>query len=116
MIKEVITERNLPGFLGREEMLDILLKEEYGYMPEKPEHISFKTETVTMPEFCAGKAVWKKVYITSVINGNEFTFPVNAVIPTSEGRHPFFVCVNFRDNVPDLYIPTEEINNEFHKQ
>ncbi len=32
-----------------------------------------------------------------------------ASIPVNKEKVPFFVMINFRDNVPDLYMPTEEI-------
>lgn len=37
VIKDILKERNLPQFKSREEMLDILMREEYGYIPPKPE-------------------------------------------------------------------------------
>ena len=37
MISKMINERNLPELLSKEEMIDILQREEYGYLPPKPE-------------------------------------------------------------------------------
>ncbi len=109
MLGRMVNERKLPPLKSREEMLDILLKEEYGYLPTAPESMRWKVTDNYIPNFCAGKAVIKKVDITSCICGGEFTFPVYVTIPTEEGKHPFFVCINFRDCVPDRYIPIEEI-------
>ena len=109
MLKEILTERGVPALKSREEMLDILQKEEYGYMPPKPEAISFCECEFPFPNFCAGSATIKKINITSTVHGKDFTFPIYVSIPTSAGKHPFFVCVNFRDNIPDQYIPIEEI-------
>ncbi len=109
MLKQHLNERKLPALKSRAEMLDILMKEEYGYIPQKPEKISWRETDDYIPNFCAGKAFIKKVDITSCINDEEFTFPVYVTIPAKEGKHPFFVCINFRDCVPDRYIPTEEI-------
>ena len=33
MLKQMLDEKNLPVLKQRSEMLDILMKEEYGYMP-----------------------------------------------------------------------------------
>lgn len=109
MLKQMIDDRKLPAFKSKEEMLEILLREEYGYMPPEPDNVSWKITENYIPAFCAGKARIKKVDITSVVCGAEFTFPAYVTIPTAEGKHPFFICINFRDNVPDRYIPTEEI-------
>lgn len=78
-------------------------------MPPKPDSISWTETDNFIPNFCAGKATIKKVEITSVISGKSFTFPVYSTIPNKAGKHPFFICINFRDSVPDRFVPTEEI-------
>lgn len=110
MLERLLKERELPPLKSRAEMLDILLKEEYGYMPPEPSKVTFEEmQNYTVTNFCAGKATVKKIKIASTVNGKQFTFPCYASIPTQNGKHPFFICINFRDCVPDLYIPTEEI-------
>ena len=109
MLKELIQNKNLPSFKSREEMLDILQREEYGYMPPKPDNISFSVKEKFISHFCAGKAISRKVDITVELYGKTFTFPVYVSIPSGEGKHPFFVCINFRDCVPDRFVPVEEI-------
>jgi len=111
MLKELLKEKNLPPFLSREEMLEILQREEYGYLPPKPERISWTETEQFIPNFCAGRAISKKVEITSCINGKTFAFPAYVTIPKKEGKHPFFICINFRDNVPDRCLPSEELND-----
>ncbi|MBO5463042.1 MAG: hypothetical protein J6A49_06990 [Clostridia bacterium] len=109
MLSEILKERNVPELLSREEMLDIVQAQLFGYLPPKPEKISFETEENTIPKFCAGKAVCHKVTVNTVINGKEFSFPFLATLPTDEEKHPFFVHINFRDLNPDRYMPTEEL-------
>ena len=109
MLNELIKEKNLPQLLSREEMLEMLQKEEYGYIPAKPESLSFEVLETEFPNFCGGNATLNKVLAHSVVNGKPFTFPFYAVIPTAPGKHPFFVHINFRPNVPDAYMPTEEL-------
>jgi len=109
MIKQLLQERDLPSLLEREEMLTILQREEYGFLPPKPESIHFEITENIVTRFCAGKAKLNKVHITVELAGKPFTFPMYASIPTAAGKHPFFVCINFRDCIPDLYIPVEEI-------
>lgn len=109
MLSEMLKERNVPELLSREEMLDIVQAQLFGYLPPKPEKISFETEENIIPKFCAGKAVCHKVTVNTVINGKEFSFPFLATLPTDEEKHPFFVHTNFRDLNPDRYMPTEEL-------
>ena len=109
MLSEILKERNVPELLSREEMLDIVQAQLFGYLPPKPEKISFETEENIIPKFCAGMAVCHKVTVNTVINGKEFSFPFLATLPTDEEKHPFFVHINFRDLNPDRYMPTEEL-------
>ena len=109
MLSEILKERNVPELLSREDMLDIVQAQLFGYLPPKPEKISFETEENIIPKFCAGKAVCHKVTVNTVINGKEFSFPFLATLPTDEEKHPFFVHINFRDLNPDRYMPTEEL-------
>lgn len=108
MLKQILDDRKLPALLSREEMLDILQTEEYGYIPNKPEKLEF-TEEDFLPNFCAGKAVCKKITANCVINGKEFSFPFYATLLTDGKKHPFFVHINFRDNIPDRLMPSEEL-------
>ncbi|MDO4618567.1 MAG: acetylxylan esterase [Clostridia bacterium] len=114
-IENIILGRNLPPLKSKEEMLDILLKEVYGTMPEKPMNITFSAEDeYDKANFLAGKAELKKIDITSTIKGKDFTFPAYLTIPRKPGKYPFFVVINFRSNIPDKYIPAEElIDNGF---
>lgn len=109
MISEMLKERNLPPLKSRDEMLSILLSEEYGTMPPLPESISFEEEEGVIPNFCAGKAYCSRVVANCIVNGKEFSFPFLATIPADEEKHPFFVHINFRPENPDRYMPTEEL-------
>ena len=92
----------------RPEILKIMLENEYGYLPEAPESISFRIKE-TDPRFCAGKVTFYKVEITCRVYGEEFTFPVSYVVPKKGDKFKTFVMVNFRPDVPDKYLPSEEI-------
>lgn len=108
-LDKLLKERGLPELKSRDEMVDILCREEYGYLPPLPEQLSFTCEEEVVPKFCAGKAVINRVTAHCVINGKDFSFPFSCVLPTKDGKHPFFVHINFRPDVPDRYMPTEEL-------
>ena len=115
MLKEFLKEYNLPEFPKentREECLKIVQEHVYGYLPEKPESLTW--ETVWTPNycFCAGNATLEKVLLSGKLaNGNDFSFPVHVTLPIGEKgkKYPFFVMINFRPDVPDRYLPIEEI-------
>lgn len=122
LIKKLLAKRNLmPVWDGstsgwpdrRKEILNILCQQEYGFPPPMPKNLSY--ETLEQDDrFCAGKVVLKKVLLKMELENGSFCFPVYSSVPKGDGKYPFFVCINFRDNVPDKYLPVEEIcDNNF---
>ena len=109
MQNERIEKLRLPALRGREEMIDVLLGEEYGYMPFEQDSLEFSVKENTVPKFCAGNAALDVVTVTAHFGEKSFSFPVKFTRPTDGERHPFFVHINFRPDVPDRYQPTEEL-------
>ncbi len=101
--------RNIPPFKSKEEMLDILQREEYGYLPPKPDSISYRAEKDVIENFCAGKANLNKVYIDVSLNEKHFEIPFYTVIPKGKDKVPFFVFISFSEDVNNKYCPVEEI-------
>ncbi len=102
--------KGLPDVCGLEkkEIVDLLLREEYGYLPPKP--VSISAELIEKDKrFCAGKAELEIYKLTSECEFGSFSFPVRIVIPKANRPVPAFVHINFRPDVPDKYQPTEEI-------
>lgn len=108
-MQALLCERKLPPLKSREEMLDVLLSQEYGYLPSKPEQLRFDVDAESMPNFCAGRVKVDKVTVKGTVNGREFSFPFYSFIPRKPGKHPFFVHIKFNTMFPDPYVPTEEI-------
>ena len=109
MLSEILKERNVPELLPREEMLEIIQSELFGYIPPKPEKITFDIEEKVIPNFCAGNAFCNRITANCTVNGKEFSFPFLATIPVENKNLPFFVHINSRSENPDRYMPTEEL-------
>ena len=109
MIEKLLSQRNLPPLLPRDEMLEILRREIYGTMPEKPKKVEFIKRENIIPKFCAGKAQCDEITVKCTVYGREFSFPIYATIPAGAENLPFFIHINFRPDNPDRYMPTEEI-------
>jgi len=97
----------------RQEIKDILQRELFGYRPADPKEISFEMlpDEPFYGTFCAGKASLKKILAHTTVNGQPFSFPFYAAIPKGRKNLPFFIHINFRPNVPDRSMPTEEITD-----
>jgi len=119
VIDKILSDLRMPAILPegfdaaqwparRAELVEIMKKEVYGYPPEKPLSMTFESETAPI-NYCAGKATLETVTLTVTLPQGKFTFPFKASVPTGEGPYPFFVFINFRPDVPDRYLPSEEI-------
>lgn len=119
VIDRILADLRLPAVLPadfdtadwparRAELTEIMKKEVYGYPPEKPLRMTAEAEAVNYT-FCAGNATLENVKLTVTLPEGQFTFPFKAAIPAGEGPWPFFVLINFRPEVPDRYLPVEEI-------
>lgn len=104
-----------PEKLGkrREELLEVLQKEEYGMMPPPPEKIWGEIERLPQKRDFAGKGQKLVIRLHFLISGKEFSFPFILSIPHKkdgdEKKLPLVVMLNFRPDFPDEYIPAEEI-------
>ena len=101
-----------PCHFKKEEILQVLLCEEYGILPTAPVSVSATVETVD-ERFCAGKASLQTLSLHCRAEWGEFSFPVYYVCPKSAPTPvPCFLHINFRDMIPDKYQPTEELVDE----
>lgn len=80
----------------------------YGEMPKRPEHLSVKTESCD-PNFAAGNATLKKQSLIIDLGESEATLNFTAIVPNTEGLYPAIVNLGFESNVPNRYLPAEEI-------
>ncbi len=103
----------MPNGLNKNEICELLLKEEYGYIPSAPESVA--TRIISEDDFfCAGKAVYRLIELTCSLGGKLFTFPVHYTQCVSDKPVPCIIQINFRSAVPDKYQPTEEIVDRGH--
>lgn len=101
MLREILNQRKLPPLLSREEMLEIIQQEEYGYLPKPPDAVNWETvETDT--DYMDGKATYHKVMLTVTVDDKSAAFPLYSVIPTTEGKHPFFLHLSLGGSIDRL--------------
>ena len=124
MFQKMLEERNLPELMKlndgspvktpedwrkrREEILDILRREIYGYAPEAPKEVRGRVEKRAEEAF-GGKATQEKIWIEFDTPKGLFSFPMTLILPKKEEKVPMFLLLNFRPEIPDKYFPAEEI-------
>ena len=96
-------------FLKRKPYIkEIIQKNEYRFIPENPEHLSVSVSEEDL-SFAAGKAKAQTIEIKLFREGRTFSFPVYSVIPNKPERMPAFIYIGRNRNIPDKYLPSEEI-------
>ena len=101
-IEKLVKERALPALLSRDEMIDILLREQYGYLKDIPYQWSVADEVT----------VEKRMNVSRVLFSIRtkygcHSFPVHRMIHVDGKAHDLIVFINFRTQVPDFYYPVE---------
>ena len=107
MIQAMLDARNLPALTDRNAMLDLLQHEEYGYLPPLPDTLEW-TEEESAP-VCDGAATLTKLTMRGTVCGRPFSFPFYRAMPDKGSNLPFFVFINFRDDIPDQYYPLNAV-------
>ena len=92
----------------RLEILDILSVNAYGRFPPKPRRVTGSMEN-TGERTCCGHALEKDVTVCFDTPKGNYFFPVNYFEPVGGGKHPLIVCINFRPDRYDKYVPAEEV-------
>ncbi len=92
----------------RKEIIEILSKEEYGFLPDKPKSVS-GTIINRNEKCCSGHAVAETVEIKFDTPRGIFSFPIKIFNPVKREKSPLIFLINFSRNEYDEYCPTEEI-------
>ena len=107
-LQKLLDGRKVPELKTREEMLDILQKEVYGYMPPEPTELTFETQYDVVSTYAAGKARIREVTANCVVNGKPFSFKFRGVIPNGTEKVPFIIHIGMALG-EHRYQPNEEI-------
>ncbi len=98
----------MPNGLKKDELLRILQTEEYGYLPEVPDSISVREISKDI-HFASGRAEIITLELTASLRGRSFAFPFTYTKLTKKVNTPCVIYMNFKDNVPHKYLPSEEL-------
>ena len=89
----------------RSEMLDILAREEYGYMPPK------RPCKIRLVDQCnahyGGHGIEEKLEMTICADKGEFVLPFTLLHPDTREKHPLFLYISFSPAIYQKYLPAE---------
>lgn len=107
MLKQELIRRNLPPLKSREEMVEILQREEYGYLPENNFEWSVSNYKRVDGRLANGEVIYSTVDFTLTNKNGTHTFPINQFLHTDGEKHPTFLHIAGR--YPGNFVPEEEI-------
>ena len=99
------------GKYDREYVLDLLRKEQYGYIYDEGVSYSVTVGCANQDQYC-GKATHRVLKFKFEKNGKTAEFPVNVFEPTDKTDVPFVLTINFQKELPNRYTPIEELMDE----
>ena len=112
MLNKLLQERNIKPLKTREEMLDIIQSEEYGYIPKEPDSVTFSEDSeyhvLWYEAHSLGLTGSERINALCKYGEKEFTLPLYVSIP-KEGKGPFPVVIelSYRDDLTDFLFPSE---------
>lgn len=92
----------------RKELFDILCEYAYGYTPAPPKEVTSKIIYEDKNAY-AGKILEQHIELSFDTPGGVYTFPFKLYIPYTDKKLPVLLNLAFRPEVPDRYVPAEEI-------
>ena len=105
---ELCSKLPSPVGMTRHDILDLLLREEYGFLPPAPTALEVE-ETNYDRRHCAGKAPLRELKFTAHCEFGEFSFPVQYFCPKSDKPVPCVVLLKFSESISHRYLPAEEV-------
>lgn len=109
MLEQDLLKRQLPPLKSREEMIEIMQREVYGYLPENNFEFEVSNFKKIDERMGRGEVCFSSVDFKLSNQYGSHTFPVYQLLHTDGQKHPLIICINIHPQVPYLYFPIEEI-------
>ena len=107
MLKQELLKRKLPPLKSREEMIEILQREEYGYLPKNDFEWSVSNHKIVDRRLVKGMVIYSTVDFTLTNPNGSHTFLINQFLHNDGQKHPTIIHIAGR--YPANFVPEEEI-------
>ncbi len=108
-IKAELIKRNLPPLKSREEIKDILQREEYGYLPSVEYSMSVSEPQFVYGEFMCGNVEHSYATMTVSVGERSHSFRIDRLLHKDGKKRPLIIFNNFHPIYASRYFPFEEI-------
>ena len=106
-LRELLALRALPPLKSREEMKDLLLREEYGYLPDVAYTVSVREVEAVCSPLVRGTFPYMKMEMTISSEYGSFVLPFTRLWCEDGRKRPIIVYMDFKHGVPSGYYPVE---------
>ena len=108
-MKNELIKRNLPPLLSREEMADILQREEYGYLPSVDFEMTVSEPTSIYGEYQIGNVEHSFVTMEIKTKHGSHAFRIDRLLHKDGKKRPLVIFNNFHPIYASRYFPIEEM-------
>ncbi len=106
-LRELLAQRALPPLKSREEMKEILLREEYGFPPDVPYTAEVRETGEVCSPLVGGAWPYMKMEMTIATEYGSHTVPFTRLACDDGKRRPVVVYIDFDKGAPSSYYPVE---------
>jgi len=110
MILSELKKRNLPALKTREEMVEIMQREVYGYLPNISYKMSVSEPTMVEARFDKGNVHYTRAEVTIETENGAHTFPIFRLLHQDGKKRPLIIYNNFHLDGRSQYFPVEELS------
>ena len=107
MLKQELLNRKLPPLKSREEMVEIMQREVYGYLPKNNFEWTASNYQRKDGRLAKGNVLYSTVDFTLTNDNGSHTFPIHQFLHTDGEKHPTILHIAGR--YPGNFVPEEEI-------
>ncbi|MBQ8393481.1 MAG: hypothetical protein IJX51_06895 [Clostridia bacterium] len=111
-IENQLKERNLPSLLSREEMIDIMQREVYGYLPSVDFTVSVSEPASVYDRYMIYTVEHSYITMTVTVGEKSHSFRVDRLLHTDGKRRPTVILNNFHPIYASRYFPIEELTEK----
>lgn len=108
MIKELLEERCLPPLKSREEMIEILCREEYGILPNIKFELSVENNSYPR-SVCLNTVNYDQIKLNIKTENGEHSLPVFRLLHKDGQPRPTIIYIDFDTHMKPIYFPAELI-------
>ena len=112
MLEEMLASRGLPELKTREEMKEILLREEYGYPTDVPYTWEVGEPRERERRFDCATCALSDVDMTIKTEYGSHTFTIHRLLHYDGKKRPFIIYMDFSQNIPSNYCFPELLSEQ----